>query len=76
MFPHFITALRCANAHYRVERAGADGHLVPTNGFVACLKWPPTHFGGLCSSRRLRTTARPYGIRGLLGLTDDRIGLS
>lgn len=34
--------------------AAIDGHLEPTNASVPGLKWPPTHYGGLCSSRRRR----------------------
>ncbi|KAF9796313.1 hypothetical protein SFRURICE_019395 [Spodoptera frugiperda] len=34
--------------------AAIDGHLEPTNASDPSLKWPPTHYGGLCSSRRRR----------------------
>lgn len=58
VFPHFIVLRWCRRARVR-EVPGCtcvegDGHLEPTNASVSGLKWPPTHFGGLCSSRRRR----------------------
>lgn len=79
VFPHFIVLRWCRRARVRgvpgCTCVEGDGHLEPTNASVSGLKWPPTHFGGLCSSRRRRGSWW-YELTASARDTDQRLPLS